>query len=367
MRGRRLRRGRSSRPSASGQTEVAVADLVDLFVLLASPAGGDELQGIKRGIMELADLVVVTKADGELAAAARHACSDIRNALHLLRPHHAELPPEALLVSSTEGEGVAEVWSTISSGFATLRSTGALDRMRAAQARRWLWSEVTDTLVHRLRADPAVAALDLRPRAAGRRPGDHPGPGRRAAPPGLPIRRAGRGAPISRVWCTGAADVRLGRAVLGTEQASSRRRAAGGLVGSLAVVGAWALVAATAWAPPAATAEPRPFTQFGIGPARRVLRTTSDRGPAGAAYAAVDGRGRLVDLAWTCSGTTSNGYPWPVRLGPARPHRDGASAASCRCSPLVHRTPTVGPADRATGHQPIHRSPATALRATARS
>ena len=62
-------------------------------------------------------------------------------------------------MSSTEGEGVAEVWSAIASGFATLRSSGALDRMRAAQARRWLWSEVTDTLTHRLRADPAVAAL----------------------------------------------------------------------------------------------------------------------------------------------------------------------------------------------------------------
>ncbi len=142
-----------------GQSEVAVADLTDLFVLLASPAGGDDLQGIKRGIMELADLVVVTKADGDLAAAARHACSDIRHALQLLRPHHAELPPEALLVSSTLGDGVAEVWSTISTGYETLRSSGALDRMRAAQARRWLWSEVSDTLVHRLKADPSVARL----------------------------------------------------------------------------------------------------------------------------------------------------------------------------------------------------------------
>jgi LAO/AO transport system kinase len=142
-----------------GQSEVAVADLTDLFVLLASPAGGDDLQGIKRGIMELADLVVVTKADGDLAAAARHACSDIRRALQLLRPHHPELPPEALLVSSTQGDGVAEVWAAMSSGWATLRDSGALDQMRAAQARRWLWSEVTETLVTRLRADPAVAAI----------------------------------------------------------------------------------------------------------------------------------------------------------------------------------------------------------------
>src|SRR3546814_2124793 len=69
-----------------GQSEVAVADLVDLFVLVASPAGGDELQGIKRGIMELADLIIVNKADGELLPAARRACSDLRKAVHLLRP-----------------------------------------------------------------------------------------------------------------------------------------------------------------------------------------------------------------------------------------------------------------------------------------
>jgi LAO/AO transport system kinase len=142
-----------------GQSEVAVADLTDLFVLLASPTGGDDLQGIKRGIMELADLVVVTKADGDLAAAARHACSDIRKALHLLRPHHAELPPEALTVSSTIGDGVAEVWSMISKAYATLRDGGGLDRLRAEQARRWLWSEVSDTLLVRLRSDGAVAGL----------------------------------------------------------------------------------------------------------------------------------------------------------------------------------------------------------------
>ena len=69
-----------------GQSEVAVADLTDLFVLLASPTGGDDLQGIKRGIMELADLVVVNKADGDLAPAAGRAVADYKNAIHLLRP-----------------------------------------------------------------------------------------------------------------------------------------------------------------------------------------------------------------------------------------------------------------------------------------
>ena len=141
-----------------GQSEIAVAELTDLFVLLASPAGGDDLQGIKRGIMELADVVVVTKADGDLAAAAAHACADIRRALHLLRPRHEELTPEALLASSVTGDGVAEVWEVVSAAHATLAESGALDRQRAAQARDWLWSELRGALELLLRTDARVAA-----------------------------------------------------------------------------------------------------------------------------------------------------------------------------------------------------------------
>jgi LAO/AO transport system kinase len=135
-----------------------VADLVDLFVLLAAPGAGDELQGIKRGVMELADLVVVTKADGEGADAARHASADIRAALHLLRPRHPELTPEALLVSAVTGDGIAEVWEAVQRAHAILRDSGALDRLRSEQARAWLWSEVTATLLHRVRHDPGVQA-----------------------------------------------------------------------------------------------------------------------------------------------------------------------------------------------------------------
>ncbi len=141
-----------------GQSEIAVADLTDLFVLLASPAGGDDLQGIKRGIMELADLVVVTKADGDLAAAATHACADIRRALHLLRPRHPEVPPQALLASSLRGDGVAEVWAAVEEAHAALRAGGGLDRLRREQAKAWLWSELRAALELRLRTDAAVAA-----------------------------------------------------------------------------------------------------------------------------------------------------------------------------------------------------------------
>lgn len=142
-----------------GQSEIAVADLTDLFVLLASPTGGDDLQGIKRGIMELADLVVVTKSDGELAAAARQSCADVRTALHLLRPRHAELTPEAMLVSSLTGTGVAEVWDTVTRFHTELRRSGALDRLRTEQSRTWMWSEVTERLLGVLRDDPATAAV----------------------------------------------------------------------------------------------------------------------------------------------------------------------------------------------------------------
>jgi LAO/AO transport system kinase len=142
-----------------GQSELAVDDLVDLFVLLASPSGGDDLQGIKRGIMELADLVVVTKADGALEATANHAAADLQRALHLLRPKHAGLATATLLVSSPTGRGVPEVWDQLLALHAHLRDTGQLERLRAHQARAWLWDEIRSGLAERFRTDPRVAPV----------------------------------------------------------------------------------------------------------------------------------------------------------------------------------------------------------------
>ncbi len=141
-----------------GQSELAVADLVDLFVLLASPSGGDDLQGIKRGIMELADLVVVTKADGELAGPANHAAADLRRAVHLLRPKHDGITTEVLLASSTtpNDEGVAAVWDAVSRLHAELSASGSLDRLRADQAAAWLWDEIRSGLTQRFRDHPAT-------------------------------------------------------------------------------------------------------------------------------------------------------------------------------------------------------------------
>ena len=141
-----------------GQSEVAVSDLVDLFLLVASPAGGDELQGLKRGIMELADLIVVNKADGDLAAAAERAATDLRHAVHLLRPKRAGWEVTVATCSALTGTGLPELWASIEDAHRRLQASG-LTELRSTQSTAWMWSEVTDTLLDRLREDPAVREL----------------------------------------------------------------------------------------------------------------------------------------------------------------------------------------------------------------
>jgi LAO/AO transport system kinase len=140
-----------------GQSEVKVAAMVDLFLVLVAPGGGDELQGLKRGIMELADLVVVNKADGELASVAAHTAADYAAALHLVRPRLQGWTPRVLTCSALTGTGIPEVWETVAE-FRT--AIGAeLSGLRAGQNREWMWSEVTDSLLDALTADATTAAL----------------------------------------------------------------------------------------------------------------------------------------------------------------------------------------------------------------
>ncbi|MFO0998640.1 MAG: methylmalonyl Co-A mutase-associated GTPase MeaB [Alphaproteobacteria bacterium] len=139
-----------------GQSETAVADMVDLFVLLIQPGGGDELQGLKRGIVELADLLVVTKADGDLAPAAGRATADYRKALTLLRQEDASWRPEVLSCSALTGEGIEAVWQAVERCRAAKEASGALERRRQDQARRWLWSEVSESLLDSVRSHPGV-------------------------------------------------------------------------------------------------------------------------------------------------------------------------------------------------------------------
>jgi LAO/AO transport system kinase len=138
-----------------GQSETAVVDMTDFLVLLAQPGGGDDLQGIKRGIVELADLVLVTKADGELAAAAGRAAADHQSALHLL--HGPEAAP-VLLVSGLTGAGIAEAAAALDALQAKAAASGRLAGKRAGQAISWLRSELVQQVVEWLAQDPALAA-----------------------------------------------------------------------------------------------------------------------------------------------------------------------------------------------------------------
>ena len=137
--------------------ETAVAEIVDMFMLILPPAAGDELQGIKRGVVELADLVLVNKADGELAAAAQRSAADYANALRLIRPPLPEWQVPVRTVSALKGIGIGEVWEYVALFRAALEETGAWSRRRAEQARTALWSEIDESLLEHFRMAPAVA------------------------------------------------------------------------------------------------------------------------------------------------------------------------------------------------------------------
>ena len=121
------------------------------------PAAGDELQGIKRGVVELADLVLVNKADGELAAAARRSAADYASAMRLLRAPLPEWQVPVRAVSALEGTGIKEVWDDVARFRAALEQSGAWSRRRAEQGRAALWSEIGDSLLEHFRAAPTVA------------------------------------------------------------------------------------------------------------------------------------------------------------------------------------------------------------------
>jgi LAO/AO transport system kinase len=142
-----------------GQSETEVDQMVDVFVLLAAPGGGDDLQGIKRGVMELVDVLVVTKADGELKAAAGRAANDYRAALRLMRPKRDDIAPRVVVTSALNQEGILDVWQLIVDHERLLRDSGELARLRARQAVRWMWTEVRARVLADFTASPQVSAL----------------------------------------------------------------------------------------------------------------------------------------------------------------------------------------------------------------
>jgi LAO/AO transport system kinase len=144
-----------------GQSETVVSEMTDLFILLLAPAGGDELQGVKRGIMEMADIILVNKADGDLKPAAMRTCADYTGALKLMRkrPQDPEGFPKAMMVSSMQGEGLKTAWDEMQALVKWRRETGHFDARRREQARYWFEEELRQGLLARLETAEAQAAM----------------------------------------------------------------------------------------------------------------------------------------------------------------------------------------------------------------
>ncbi len=143
-----------------GQSETLVAEMTDVFVLLLAPGGGDELQGVKRGVMEMADLILVNKADGALEAEARRTCADYAGALRLMRRRAGDPEgfPQAACVSALTGAGLAAAWAAVERLAAARRASGAFAARRRDQAERWFADAVEAGLLARLNADPTLTA-----------------------------------------------------------------------------------------------------------------------------------------------------------------------------------------------------------------
>ena len=142
-----------------GQSETAVSDMTDMFLLLLSPGGGDDLQGIKRGIMELADLVLVNKADGDQANLVNQTLSDYRGALQFMQARTPGWTPKVNSCSALEGQGIAQAWAVVEDFRAVLTESGELEGLRARQAKAWMWAETAAELLADLRNHPAVSSL----------------------------------------------------------------------------------------------------------------------------------------------------------------------------------------------------------------
>ncbi|GAB4204314.1 MAG: methylmalonyl Co-A mutase-associated GTPase MeaB [Sandaracinaceae bacterium] len=142
-----------------GQSETAVHGMVDTFVWLTIPNAGDELQGIKRGVLELAEVVVVNKADGERRPAAERAAQELRSAFHYLPRTHPRWSTPVLVASALEDRGIDELWSTVLAHRDVLAEEGDLERRRRDQRRRAMWRDLEHGLARTLREHPTLRAL----------------------------------------------------------------------------------------------------------------------------------------------------------------------------------------------------------------
>ncbi|XP_060249195.1 methylmalonic aciduria type A protein, mitochondrial isoform X2 [Meriones unguiculatus] len=139
-----------------GQSEFAVADMVDMFILLLPPAGGDELQGIKRGIIEMADLVVITKSDGDLVVPARRIQAEYVSALKLLRRRSEVWRPKVIRISARSGEGISEMWDAMRDFRQLMLASGELATKRQKQQKVWMWSLIQENILEHFRTHPSI-------------------------------------------------------------------------------------------------------------------------------------------------------------------------------------------------------------------
>ena len=161
----------------TGQSETAVSDMVDFFAVLMLPGGGDELQGIKKGVIEIADLIAVNKADGDNVKKAESAAAEYSAALHILTPASPDWTPAVVTISGLNNRGLDLLWDRVIEHRAITSGTNALETKRRAQSVRWMWSMIDDSLRQRLQADvhlrsilpeieKAVATKQMTPREA---------------------------------------------------------------------------------------------------------------------------------------------------------------------------------------------------------
>ncbi len=139
-----------------GQSETMVADMVDFFMMLILPGGGDELQGIKKGVIEIADMVVVNKADGEQESVARRTASDYRAAIHLLQPAHPDWTPPVITCSALHDQGLDALWDKIKDHQRVMRQNGIFEDKRAQQRGQRLWSLLEDRLMRSVTGNPGI-------------------------------------------------------------------------------------------------------------------------------------------------------------------------------------------------------------------
>jgi LAO/AO transport system kinase len=139
-----------------GQSETAVADMTDFFLVLMIPGAGDELQGLKKGIVELADMIAINKADGDNVARARTAAAEYRAALNILAPRSESWSPPVLTYSALTGDSIPLLWEQIVAHRQKMTASGELAARRREQQVKWMWSMLEERLTARLRSDPAV-------------------------------------------------------------------------------------------------------------------------------------------------------------------------------------------------------------------